>query len=159
MSEPPGPYDPPVSGTPTRVGDAERDKATEYLREHLAQGRLDNAEFEERLDKALRARTQPQLDDLFDDLPDPRPAATKAIAYQPPPWQGAPTNPVPGQSLATHATAPVPETRTAFNNAMAVVTAVAFPLAVLICFATSWQYWWIMLIPVMFSAGIKRWHQ
>jgi hypothetical protein len=54
-----------------RVGDAERDRAVEALREHFAAGRLDADELDERLDAALTARTRADLARLFTDLPDP----------------------------------------------------------------------------------------
>jgi hypothetical protein len=55
-----------------RIGDAERDAAAAALGEHFAAGRLDRMELEERLAAACAARTQPELDRLFVDLPDPR---------------------------------------------------------------------------------------
>lgn len=57
---------PPV---PQRIGDADRDRAAERLREALAEGRLDTPEFEERLERALSAKTQADLEPLFIDLP------------------------------------------------------------------------------------------
>src|SRR5215217_4404881 len=57
VTEPVEPSTPdPTAGAARRVGDAERDKAAEYLREHMAAGRLDAAEFDERLTRALSAR-------------------------------------------------------------------------------------------------------
>lgn len=77
-----------------RIGDSERERAAEALREHYAAGRLDAAEHEERLTAALSARTQPELDVLFRDLPapwPPRPVGAVPPAArrspQPPPWQ------------------------------------------------------------------------
>ena len=50
MTEPVEPSTPdPAAGGARRIGDAERDKAAEYLREHMAAGRLDAGEFDERL--------------------------------------------------------------------------------------------------------------
>ncbi len=70
MTEPVEPSTPdPAAGGARRIGDAERDKATEYLREHMAAGRLDAAEFDERLTRALNAKVGPDLDALFTDLP------------------------------------------------------------------------------------------
>lgn len=58
-----------------RIGDAERDEAVELLRQHMADGRLDYPEFDERLGRAMTARTQPELNALFTDLPTPHPRA------------------------------------------------------------------------------------
>lgn len=52
-----------------RVGDAERNAAASALGEHFAAGRLDRSEFDDRLERALRARTGAELDRLFADLP------------------------------------------------------------------------------------------
>jgi hypothetical protein len=57
-----------------RVSDAERNAVTERLATHYSDGRLDQAEFDERVSKAMAAKTRGDLDGLFDDLPDPEPA-------------------------------------------------------------------------------------
>ena len=62
-----------------RIGDVERDQAAELLRDHMAAGRLQHAEFDERLGQALTARTQADLDGLFRDLPGPRPGAELTV--------------------------------------------------------------------------------
>lgn len=56
-----------------RASDAERETALRSLAAHFADGRLDRAEFDERADAALAARTQDQLRALFADLPGPAP--------------------------------------------------------------------------------------
>jgi hypothetical protein len=57
-----------------RVGDAERDASAARLREHAARGRLTLEELDERLDRALAARTRADLAALEGDLPRaPRP--------------------------------------------------------------------------------------
>lgn len=58
-----------------RIGDAERDVAMTQLREHFVAGRLTFDELTERIDAALIAKTQRQIDRLTADLPrPPRPA-------------------------------------------------------------------------------------
>jgi len=52
-----------------RVGDAERDAATEHLRQAHAEGRLDAQELEDRVAQALSARTVGDLQALMSDLP------------------------------------------------------------------------------------------
>jgi hypothetical protein len=54
-----------------RVSDAERAEVAGRLSKHYSDGRLDQAEFDERVDQAMRAKTQSDLSGLFDDLPDP----------------------------------------------------------------------------------------
>jgi hypothetical protein len=55
-----------------RIGDAERDAAVERLRGHAAAGRLTVDELDERLGRALAARTRADLAVLEGDLPRPR---------------------------------------------------------------------------------------
>ncbi|HEY0934243.1 MAG TPA: DUF1707 domain-containing protein [Trebonia sp.] len=58
-----------------RVSDAERGAVAELLGQHYADGRLDQAEFDERVGRTMAAKTRGDLTGLFDDLPDPDPAA------------------------------------------------------------------------------------
>jgi Domain of unknown function (DUF1707) len=57
-----------------RIGDAERDATMSRLREHFVAGRLTFDELTERIDLALTAKTQGQIESLMADLP--RPART-----------------------------------------------------------------------------------
>lgn len=59
----------PRYGYDLRIGDAERDAAMAQLREHFAAGRLTLDELTERIDGALVAKTQRQIDELMADLP------------------------------------------------------------------------------------------
>jgi Domain of unknown function (DUF1707) len=52
-----------------RVSDAERSEVTDKLAQHFADGRLDQAEFDERVARAMSAKTRADLNGLFDDLP------------------------------------------------------------------------------------------
>ena len=54
-----------------RVSDVERNAVAERLSAHYADGRLDQAEFDERVSRAMSAKTRGDLAGLFDDLPDP----------------------------------------------------------------------------------------
>jgi len=54
-----------------RVSDVERNAVAERLSAHYADGRLDQAEFDERVGRAMSAKTRGDLTGLFDDLPDP----------------------------------------------------------------------------------------
>jgi GntR family transcriptional regulator len=51
-----------------RVSDVEREAATRRLAEHFAAGRLDQAEFDDRIGRAMSARTRADLNGLFADL-------------------------------------------------------------------------------------------
>ncbi len=58
-----------ASDRTTRASDADRDQTAEFLRDNHVAGRLTLEEFNERLDKAMSARTLGELDDLKVDLP------------------------------------------------------------------------------------------
>ena len=61
-----------------RVSDAERDAVAAELAEHLKDGRLDTAEFDERVGQAVTAKTRGDLDRLVADLPRPDPVPPPA---------------------------------------------------------------------------------
>lgn len=69
----PMPYGPmesrPTHRVPVRIGDAERDRAIASLGDHFAAGRLTAEEFDQRMDQALKARFNEDLEPLFADLP------------------------------------------------------------------------------------------
>lgn len=78
-----------TAGT-TRIGDAERSAAASRLGWYFSQGNLDQTEFEDRLDRAMHARTAAELSALFADLPadpaaPPAAGARPAAASDPPP--------------------------------------------------------------------------
>jgi hypothetical protein len=53
-----------------RVSDAERSAVADLLGRHYADGRLDQAEFDERVSRTMSAKTRGDLLGMFDDLPD-----------------------------------------------------------------------------------------
>ena len=69
----PTPYGPmdsrPSQKTQLRIGDTERDRAVAALGDHFAAGRLTNEEFEQRIEQAIKARFNDDLEPLFVDLP------------------------------------------------------------------------------------------
>ncbi len=56
-----------------RISDADRAEVADRLSKHYSDGRLDQAEFDERLDRAMKAKTHADLDGLFADLPADEP--------------------------------------------------------------------------------------
>jgi hypothetical protein len=60
----------PYSDQHMRVSDAERQAVADHLAEHFGDGRLDQAEFDERVGRAMNAKTRADLNGLFDDLPE-----------------------------------------------------------------------------------------
>jgi len=57
------------SGAGTRASDRERDAVVQRVQDAFAEGRLDDAEFDQRARAALTARTHAELDTLLADLP------------------------------------------------------------------------------------------
>jgi hypothetical protein len=53
-----------------RASDADRDATADRLRRHHTDGRLDQDEFQERLDRCFAAKTVGELAELTRDLPD-----------------------------------------------------------------------------------------
>jgi len=82
------PGDPPSSPA-LRASDADRDRVIELLRAAVADGRLNAAEFDERLDAALAARTIDALAPLTADL-IPAAGSARALAL---PLAGTPAEP------------------------------------------------------------------
>jgi Domain of unknown function (DUF1707) len=145
-----------------RIGDADRDRAVGFLQEHMAQGRIDASEFDDRMSRALKAKTASELAVLFEDLPEPRPAsAADTTGYQAPPWQQAAQRtfeippwqrtPAASPERARRAHPAVPE-RSKADTVLAVAAAASWPAVILFCFATSWSYWWLIFIPIFISS-------
>jgi hypothetical protein len=70
-----------------RVSDAERNAVADLLGQHYADGRLDQAEFDDRVSRTMAAKTRGDLAGLFDDLPEAGPAGAG------PAGPGGPTGP------------------------------------------------------------------
>jgi hypothetical protein len=70
----------PYSDQHMRVSDAERQAVTDRLAQHFGDGRLDQAEFDERVGRAMSAKTRADLNGLFDDLPE---TGAPAVTDQP----------------------------------------------------------------------------
>lgn len=123
-----------------RASDADRDAVAERLRAAAVEGRLEPDELEERLHKALRARTYGELDRLLGDLPAGRSVAPRRRAR------------------AAGGTALVLAVRLAV--AMAIVTALVFAVAVTAMWWLIGLVVWITLSAGRGSCGHRRshWH-
>jgi hypothetical protein len=129
-----------MSDVPQRIGDAERDRAVQELQAHHAAGRLDLAEFDERMQAALQARTNADLVPLFRDLPSTDFSA-QALAL---PSYGEPPAPAP----RAHA----PET--SLQRGAKVLIGLMWPLALIINFAFGWEWWWLFIVPAFAAPAI-----
>jgi hypothetical protein len=70
-----------------RISNADRDQAIAQLQAALDEGRIDLAEFDERAKTAYEAKTNAELDLIFDDLPGGRPKEGEVAVAEP---SGAP---------------------------------------------------------------------
>ncbi|MGV9662017.1 DUF1707 SHOCT-like domain-containing protein [Nocardia niigatensis] len=88
-------FDPAVYGPSTvRVGTAEREQAAAALGEHFAAGRLDVAEYDERVGRAYAAKTVGELAVLFADLPRPQTPAPQILTPPGAPRRALPLAPI-----------------------------------------------------------------
>jgi hypothetical protein len=76
-----------------RLSDAERTEVADRLAAYFGDGRLNQAEFDERVAQAMNATTRGDLSGLLDDLPEPEP-------------EGTPRTPVRGQHSPAHSLRP-----------------------------------------------------
>jgi hypothetical protein len=90
-----------------RISDAERQAVADRLAVHYGDGRLDQDEFNRRLDQTMSATTQADLDGLFADLPDLQPGGGQAgpppeppMPPPPPPVVDRPPRRLPSKALA-----------------------------------------------------------
>ncbi|WP_168207354.1 DUF1707 SHOCT-like domain-containing protein [Microlunatus elymi] len=122
---------------PQRIGDAERDQAAEFLREHHAQGRLDAEEFDERVTAALTAKWQSDLDRLFLDLPAPTPRTVQRSA----------------QASAATASAPRPPK---MSNVWPIAAAAIWPLTIALFILSKGEAWFLILAAIALTT---TWHR
>ena len=136
----------PRTGADLRVSDAERDAVAGELARHLQDGRLDTAEFDERLSQAMTARTRGDLDRLLTDLPGTAPE--QPPAGRSPRWPTAAwASPlVPAAMVVAFIALAGPVGRHGWHG------------------HPFWALWWLVwLVPaVMFTArrrlrGVRRW--
>ncbi|WP_195908965.1 DUF1707 domain-containing protein [Microlunatus sp. Gsoil 973] len=126
---------------PQRIGDAERDRAVQFLQEHHSQGRLDPTEFDERMTAALRAKTQADLDRLFTDLPSPTPRSP-----------GSDVAPLAGQPPASQPSAPASVVPKRLWGAIDIVVGAIWPITLLVLFALHWDPWYLIFVPIIVSS-------
>jgi hypothetical protein len=121
-----------------RISDAERTEAADLLSKHYGDGRLDEPEFHQRLDQAMRAKTYADLGGLFDDLP-----RTEAEAAE------APRTPVRRHEHSHHLGGLV--------LAVAIVVAAAVVAGhVLAWFAGAWIFWFALIGVALFAIETRR---
>lgn len=142
----PSPYDWPHSSWPRdphqraripdselRVSNAERDAVSNALCRHFSDGRLDEAEFNERLEKCTAAKTRADLAPLLADLP-----------------------PLPGDGPQPHPQ-PVPAARPWRIHPVVFVLGVLFVLVATAHFtAWAWHAPWLLIAVIVVVALVRR---
>jgi Flp pilus assembly protein TadB len=120
---------PRYGGADLRASDAERTEVADRLSRHYQDGRLDQAEFNERMDRAMSAKTRADFSGLFADLPD---------LPDTPDQQAQPSPPVSGVLRQRR---PAPNVFLQFGTiALVVVLAVVLAHSVL----HSWLFWLVI---------------
>jgi hypothetical protein len=126
-----------------RVSDAERQAVADQLSKHFADGRLDQAEFDERLSQTMSAKTYHDLDGLLTDLP-----STEA--------SGGAGLPPAGGRVTGRAAGSVPQRRVARPLLLIVAAIVVLSIA---GHAAAWAFggWlWITVIVLVVVAFARR---
>jgi hypothetical protein len=127
-----------------RVSDADRQAVADQLSQHFGDGRLDQAEFDERLGRAMSAKTYRDLDGLLTDLP-----STQASG-------GAGLPPGGGAGLTSRASGSVPQRRAARPVLLIVAVVIAISIA---DHALAWAvggWLWIAVIALIVLAFARR---
>jgi hypothetical protein len=120
-----------------KASDSDRDAVVSDLGEHFQAGRLTAGEFDERMGRALAARTWGELRDLLADLPATQPGPRASVTRSP----SARTSARPGRSSGRFAPPPI-----------AVLAGLAIAVAVLVNVAhVGWGFIWLLL-PVLLVA-------
>jgi len=137
-----------------RIGDAERDRAAEMLSEHMAEGRLTQPEFDERLDVAMKAKTAGELEPLFLDLPGPTPNLPAELPKTPPEQSRQHAHDMMAKAKAKPEVAPLVDQKWITALTMAVV--LAWTTTTLIYFGADYRQWWIFIIPIALSIMLGK---
>jgi hypothetical protein len=127
-----------------RVSDADRQAVADQLSQHFGDGRLDQAEFDERLGRAMSAKTYRDLDGLLTDLP-----STQASG-------GAGLPPAGGAGLTSRAPGSVPQRRAVRPVLLIVAAVIAISIA---DHALAWAvggWLWIGVIALIVLAFARR---
>ncbi len=131
-------HDEPGRLPSVRIGDAERNAASDALHQHLAAGRLTLDEFADRSTQVLDARTQDELDRVFHDLP---------LIAGPPGRSG---------SGALHRAAGAlagvpPKGRSAMTRPLVAGLMAGIPMIALLLFFITGLWYFFLLIPLAYT--------
>jgi hypothetical protein len=137
---------------PLRIGDEERNKAAALLSDHMAEGRLTQSEFNDRLALVLNAKTAQDLEPVFLDLPGPnpgRPADLERLEQQ----ERIEANQLLAEARAKHTVA---KADPRLVGAVAVAAGVAWTAAFIIYFTGVLSDWKIFIVPIALSIALAK---
>ena len=157
MSEPADPQPPERQRAPLpRIGDAERDRAVDALQTHLAEGRLDREEFDDRLGRPSAPAPPPTSSRCSTTCPSraPRPGWRRTASYTPPPWTSR-RRPPPPPSPAVVPGPGLPATRPRPLGATLALTLI-WPLDRALYFALGWDHWWVFIVAAVVSTAVRK---
>ena len=140
-------------GPMPRIGDAERQAAVDALSEHFVAGRLNDAEFNERMDAAMQARTAADLWPLFSDLPrletgpGASPESGTLVPLVPPYLPATPPSP-----------AAVPATPAGRSRAqtLQLIRTLVWPVAVVLVIFTGANFWTVVGAAILVSIVVSN---
>jgi hypothetical protein len=138
-----------VPAEPIRIGHVERQAAVEALKHHHEAGRIDAQEYEERSVRAEAAKSRPELEALFTDLP--RPHSGRPVKSPETSPEGIQTTLTPGAPNPDPAVAERQQRRGVLNIGepwATTIVSISPILAVILFFVTdSWL--WFLAIPLV----------
>lgn len=145
------PADDPYRGLP-RIGDAERQAAVDALSDHFVAGRLDQDEFNQRMETAMQARTRAELAPLFADLPPlggfgPAPEHQQ-LAPMPSPYEPAPSPPP--------ASVPATSSGRSRIQTLELVRTLVWPVAIGLWIFTGISFWVLLGAAILTSVVVSK---
>lgn len=120
-----------------RIGTTEREEAIRALSEHLGEGRLDIAEYDQRSALVAAAKTRGDLAEIFDDLPEPNPIRPRPA-------------PVPAPAQPEH---PLVQKEKRSRTTVVVAGFIVFALASIVTVTAILGAWWA-LIPALLIVAV-----
>jgi hypothetical protein len=132
-----------------RASDADRERTASLLREHHAAGRLDAAEFNDRLDQVFTAKTMGDLDALLADLPGIDLYRLPAASIRPAPPGAIRPRPGSGSALDRRGEGAISPQRVATWASWAAVSALLFVTWLglgLLSGGAAWIPWFLVIV-------------
>jgi hypothetical protein len=141
-----------------RASDADRERTASLLREHHAAGRLDAAEFNDRLDQAFAATTMGDLDALLADLPGIDLYRLPAASIRPAPRGATRPRTGSGSALDRRGEGAISPQRVATWASWAAVSALLFVTWLGLGLLSGGAAWipWFLLIVIPWALVIAR---